>query len=86
MPFSEWFAQLRACCDKLAAVLSVLLLLFKLFKYVRTGSGEKKLNAKMPSSWSPRNTRPTSTRWSTPDRTRFSKKWSVNDLPRPQRG
>jgi hypothetical protein len=82
MPFSEFLAQFRACWEKLATVLSLLFFVFKVLNYL---SGRGKLKSKPPRMGQMRSqfTRPTSVRWSTPTRTRFSKKWSVNDLPRP---
>lgn len=66
--------------DKLAPILGLLFFVLRLVGILC----RKKLD-QPPKSWNPRGTysRPTALRWSTPTRTRFPSRWSVNDLPRP---
>ena len=75
------FFDLKVLWEKLAPILGLLFFLFKLLVYL----GGKKIDPQPSTKSKTRGHRGSYSppRWSTPSRTRFSKRWSVNDIPRP---
>ncbi len=81
MSIFDLFVPFRVLWERLAPILGLLLFIIRLVVYF----GGKKIDSQPSTKWKSRSQRSSYVppRWSTPSRTRFSKRWSVNDIPRP---
>ena len=81
MSIFDLFVPFRVLWERLAPILGLLFFIIRVMVFL----GSKKMDAQPSSKWKTRSRRGSYSppRWSAPSRTRYSKRWSVNDIPRP---